>query len=88
MDYINHEVLYEKELHYLITPDYKDSKGNYISKDFDKMLFPEMKLYRNGELILVDHRFGFNLLMPFYKADLYKVNLSHELTEQILELCD
>lgn len=88
IDYLNHEILYEKELHYLIMPDYKDSSGNYIHKDFDKMLFPEMKLYRNGELILIKHRSRVNFLMPFYNAELYKVNLSQELTAQILELVD
>lgn len=87
VDYLNYETKYENEIYYSIAPSYWDSNGNQILlHDFDKMIFSEMRLNSKGELVLVNHRTGFKFPLLFYNTELYRVKLSLELSNQIIDL--
>lgn len=87
VEYMMEEKRSSDELYYMILTQYKDSNGKDIERPyiFDKMYFSEMRLYRNGDLILENHILKYKLF-PNYRTEFYKVTLSQELTNQIIGL--
>lgn len=88
VEYLRYDVMWRKQPYYMIYPSYKDANGSDIERPyvFDKMYFRTMRLYKNGELILENYRSNRSILSYFYTTELYKVNLSQELTNQIIDL--
>lgn len=86
VEYMMEEGRARDELYYSILTQYKDPNGIDIERPyiFDKMYFSEMKLYRNGDLILKNHMLKHKFPFPNYRTDFYKVTLSQELTDQII----
>lgn len=86
VEYLVEERRASNELYYRIMPQYKDSNGKDAERPyiFEKMYFSEMRLYRNGDLILENHISKAKFPFPNYRTELYKVTLSPELTNQII----
>lgn len=79
-----------KEIYYNIYLTYRDSNGSRIDRPykFEEMHFDRMTLYRNGELVLENYIRDRNILNLFYRTELYKVNLSQELRDEIIGMLE
>lgn len=90
VEYLKEEERSRNETYYNVSTQYKDSNGRDLERPyiFEKMYFSNMRLYKNGELIIENYipTSKCNFLFFNYRTELYKVTLSQELTNQIIEL--